>query len=42
MLQKLDEKQNEAIVRAKNLSLRNNPSSNVHLFITELERISKT
>jgi len=42
MLQILDEKQSEAMVRAKNLSISNNPSSNVHLFITELERISNT
>lgn len=40
LLQKLDEMQSDAIVRAKNLSFPDNPSTNVHVFVAELERIN--
>ena len=38
LLNKLDEKKVDAIKRAKNLSHPDNPSTNVHIFIAELER----
>jgi len=39
LLEKLGEKKSEAIHRAKSLLPPNNPSTNIHLFIEELERI---